>query len=199
MSNVGLYTSATITQTPVHIPQIAGRTVLASCCAVFLVCSTGSVNAFKSLPVKQPCKIVRPLSTDGLSDSKVVYNVNSLLKGRVDMKSQGENIMMLNSFLDLKPDWDFNGAPSIPIELVMRVRSLIYGLTIQPEIYPTPRESIQLEYRSPDKSYLEIELFNSGSARAMCKPHNEDAFVEDVPFTAAGINKVVENLYARGN
>lgn len=112
------------------------------------------------------------------------------------MEYQGENLVILDSFLDLKYNWDFNEAPPIPTDLISKIRCLICNLRVQPEIIPTPRESIQFEYITTNKDYLEIEFFSTGMVRSMYKPFNGTPSVKDIPFTIDEINKVVENFYA---
>lgn len=69
------------------------------------------------------------------------------------------NLERLNDIARLESNWDGYGAVSFSDELVAEVRHIILNLREQPEIFPTGRESIQLEYHLPDESYLEFEVF----------------------------------------
>lgn len=65
----------------------------------------------------------------------------------------------LNDIARLGSDWNGYGAGSFSAELIAEVRYIISNLKEQPEIFPTGRGSIQLEYHLPDESYLEFEIF----------------------------------------
>ncbi len=66
-----------------------------------------------------------------------------------------ENLMKLDSFKELENDWNGYGAEPFNEEHIEKVKFLVSLLKIQPEIYPTARNSIQLEYGE-----LEYEIFS---------------------------------------
>lgn len=65
----------------------------------------------------------------------------------------------LADILALEKDWDGYGSDPFEKSLVDLVASIVKELTIQPEIFPTGRHSIQIEYDAEDKSYFEAEIF----------------------------------------
>ena len=67
----------------------------------------------------------------------------------------------LDMIASLDDNWNNNGAKAFSSSLIMKTRNIISSLNIQPEIFPTACESIQLEYTKPDGSYLEIEISES--------------------------------------
>ncbi|MBQ4468821.1 MAG: hypothetical protein II917_01590 [Synergistaceae bacterium] len=69
------------------------------------------------------------------------------------------NLERLNDIAQLESDWNGYGAAPFSQALIAEARNIITNLTEQPELFPTGRESIQLEYELPDKSYLEFEIF----------------------------------------
>ena len=68
------------------------------------------------------------------------------------------NLLNLQVMLKLKNNWNGFNAPKIPKKVIRIVSAVIKNLNVQPEIFPTGRKSLQLEYHR-DKNYLEIEVF----------------------------------------
>ena len=69
-----------------------------------------------------------------------------------------DNLARLNSFKNLKKGWNGYDAEPLSEKLINRVISIVRILPIQPEIFPTGRESIQLEYHNGE-NYLEFEIY----------------------------------------
>ena len=75
------------------------------------------------------------------------------------------NFNRLGSMRGLKEGW-FNGHPSnenaFSNKLVNRVATILSRLKNQPEVFPTGRNSIQIEFEKSNGDYLEFELFEDG-------------------------------------
>ena len=71
-----------------------------------------------------------------------------------------DSIKTLNNIRVLKPNWNKDGADAFTPELINRVEDIVKKLKIQPYIFPTQNDSIQLEYEF-DKDYLEFEIFEN--------------------------------------
>ncbi len=69
------------------------------------------------------------------------------------------NLERLEDIARLDSDWNGYGAKPFKRTFIADVRNIITYLSEQPEIFPTGRSSIQLEYHLPDESYLEFEVF----------------------------------------
>jgi hypothetical protein len=70
------------------------------------------------------------------------------------------NIKTLNSYRDLLPNWNTYGAPPISLNAIEKAIRVLETLNVQPEIFPTGRNSIQFEYAcGPD--YIEFEIFEN--------------------------------------
>lgn len=72
------------------------------------------------------------------------------------------NIKKLGYIEQLPNGWNGNGAPTIPTDVIRKTLQLIESLPIQPEIFPTALESIQLEYDNSRHDHMEIDI-NSGN------------------------------------
>ena len=69
------------------------------------------------------------------------------------------NLERLEDISQLTSDWNGYGARPFTHTIIAGVRKIIPYLSEQPKIFPTGRNSIQLEYHLPDESYLEFEFF----------------------------------------
>lgn len=68
------------------------------------------------------------------------------------------NLDRLEEIKKLKQDWNGNGAEPFGQDLVNKTIVILKGLSDQPQVFPTARNSIQLEYENGD-CYLEFEIF----------------------------------------
>ena len=69
------------------------------------------------------------------------------------------NILKIRSFERLLPNWNQNGAAPLSREVTERAVDLLQFLKIQPQIFPTARQSVQFEYEKANGDYLEFEVF----------------------------------------
>lgn len=98
--------------------------------------------------------------TENISVNQVSFssgNANVLLPEL--MKSLGR----IDSFKSLQQDWNGYSAAPISKKLIDSVTYILMNLTRQPEIFPTARNSIQLEYEKLNGDYLEFEIFEDGN------------------------------------
>lgn len=105
-----------------------------------------------------------------------------------------DNLDQLDMIEQLEDNWNGEGAAAFSKELVKKVRNIIIQLNLQPEVFPTARDSIQLEYYINNK-YLEVE-FNE---QPECKVFSADEFsntsTKFINADAEEINKVVDLFY----
>lgn len=105
-----------------------------------------------------------------------------------------DNLNQLDMIEQLEDDWNGEGAAAFSKELIARVRDIIMQLKLQPEVFPTARDSIQFEYYINNK-YLEVE-FNE---QPKCKIFSADEFrntsTKFINADAEEINKVVDQFY----
>jgi hypothetical protein len=65
----------------------------------------------------------------------------------------------LEQLAQLKDHWNYGHALAFNPELIRLAQRLVALLPVQPEIFPTARGSIQLEYENERGEYLEFEVF----------------------------------------
>lgn len=112
---------------------------------------------------------------------------------------QKENLDRLNQIKELKDNWNGYGAQSIDNIVIKTVENIIENVHVQPEIYPTGRNSIQLEYELEDKSYLEFEVFKD---KILCmkipqRNYNKSEYEIIQPVDIKRINEIIDNFYIK--
>lgn len=78
-----------------------------------------------------------------------------------DSAKQAKNLEILNSFRQLKNNWNDYGAAPIDSAVLDFAEKLIYALRVQPEVFPTACNTVQLEYHLQNGGYLELEVSDS--------------------------------------
>jgi hypothetical protein len=73
-------------------------------------------------------------------------------------KSQA--LKRLDEFAELPYDWNDNCAEPFSPDLIKLAKIIIHNLKQIPDVFPTARNSIQMEYEEGEK-YLEFEIFIS--------------------------------------
>ena len=86
---------------------------------------------------------------------------------------------LLNSFLSFETNWNDYGAGRFQESLINFCKKIVEALqNKQLEIYPTGRNSIQMEYEKDNGSYIEFEVFNE-SKIDMLEVRNSEKKKED--------------------
>ena len=108
---------------------------------------------------------------------------------------KAENLRKLDEISSLKEDWNGNGAPVIPPTVIKKARALVKALTVQPEIFPTALETIQLEFDNKHHDHMEIEISLSDKAEVFIAPYDDNEHIETIRSTAAAINERLVAFY----
>lgn len=71
------------------------------------------------------------------------------------------NIQKLNSMKLLQKNWNGYNAEPLSDKLIEKCKEIVKKIpnNLQPSIFPTGRNSIQMQYELADNSYLEFEIF----------------------------------------
>ena len=89
------------------------------------------------------------------------YNTaTSTYEGPIEASNLLSVYRKLDNIRDLGDNWNLDGARPIGNSIIELIRRMIPKLVILPEIFPTGRSTIQLEYDGDDDAYLEIEIMN---------------------------------------
>lgn len=76
-----------------------------------------------------------------------------------DWVGKNTSLRTLTQIQNLEYDWDGYGGDTIPANVILLAKSIVMTLEHQPEIYPTKRRTVQMQYELADRSYLEFEVF----------------------------------------
>ena len=117
------------------------------------------------------------------------------ISNSMDIDIKTENLDKLYAISTLEDNWNGNGAPALPNPLINKVRSLLQELTIQPEVFPTALQTIQLEYDNSRKDHMEIEIGIDNTAEIFLVNHNGTESIERINSTAKDINERVGDFY----
>lgn len=116
---------------------------------------TGFGDMFESIKKLQGGK------ADVRSDHKVLLQVAILSEGEVMVGIMAaRNVQKLKTFSELPANWNENGALPFSNALIKRCRHIISILDVQPEIFPTGANSIQMEYEKENGEYLEFNIYD---------------------------------------
>lgn len=96
---------------------------------------------------------------------------------------------------NLEENWNRNGAGRLSANLISFVRDVILNLSEEPSVFPTARDSIQLEYENDAGDYLEFELFENGRIKMFSFDHAGKSVSKDMGIDE--LNQVVSVFYEK--
>ncbi len=105
------------------------------------------------------------------------------------------NLNKLDKIAELQDNWNNNDAAAFSENLIRKVKYLVSYLDIQPEIFPTACDTLQLEYDKIDGSHLEIEIGEYIDAEIFLVKSNGDEKFYTIKSDLETINKVVKEFY----
>lgn len=108
---------------------------------------------------------------------------------------QSDNLEKLRVISELPDGWNGNGAPAFSKRLIQKIRTLIRQLDIQPEVFPTAMQTIQLEYDNSRRDHMEIEIGLSDEAEIFTVLYNGLEMIRTIRSDAANINEEVRSFY----
>lgn len=127
------------------------------------------------------------------------YNFTDYVKAKTESLVIDEekmyNLKKLEEIASFQDNWNGNGARSFSDQLIAQVKNLIILLEIQPEIFPTACETIQLEYDREDGAHLEIEIKEDNSAEVFWVKQTGEEELRNIQANIEAIDKVVKEFY----
>ena len=149
---------------------------------------------------KQPCVVntyiesvrdheIRPVAT---LFSRTMYDNTKTTSVFWDFSILGDNYLKLLAFCGLQKGWDGYEADSIPESVIYSAGTLLKELSFQPGIFPTGRESIQIEYYKDDNRFVEIEVFTDHISVYSEGIHG---FIEDDQISVSKACELLEEAY----
>lgn len=127
---------------------------------------------------------------DEINNLRKIYSENYQLKKKLN------NINTILSFKKFGNNWNGNGAEPFSENLIQKALDFINSanLKFQPNVFPTGRQSIQLEYEKPNGNYLEIEIFENKYS-AYSEINDKETEYESLSINE--IMKLIDEFYSR--
>ena len=72
----------------------------------------------------------------------------------------------------LEDGWNGYGAKKIPADICDIAEEIVTHLSVQPEIFPTARRTIHMEYNFDNNNYLEFEIFEDDVCATFVPDHD---------------------------
>ena len=101
---------------------------------------------------------------------------------------KAHNLKKLEAIRSLGDNWNGNGAAAFNPALVDKVENMINELIIQPEIFPTALNTIQLEYDNSRKDHMEIEICEDDMAEVYENLQAADGIILATPIQSGSIS-----------
>lgn len=120
-------------------------------------------------------------------------------KKMLNRRKKERNLQTIEDFLLLGENWNGNHAPPFNNVLIEATQDIIKNIREdQPDIFPTARESIQLEYEKENEDYLELEVFKDKIIVLMIINDEETEY--DISLTDfQKINAIIGDFYERNH
>lgn len=103
-----------------------------------------------------------------------------------------DSINRLDEIYALSDNWDGEGASSFSSTIIEAAKEFIRSVSVQPDIFPTLRNSIQLEYENDKNEYLEFEVFED-HIKSFFYDHKDRSIVKEV--RTEDVNAIVNDFY----
>ena len=106
---------------------------------------------------------------------------------------EAANLTLLEAFKHLNENWNGYGAKKFDAAFIENVKQIVLNLDFPPKIYPTGRNSIQLEYEKKNGNYLEFEIYQDGKISSL-RIINDEETEKDIDI--ANMNGYISDFYA---
>ena len=126
----------------------------------------------------------------------IIYNNKETGNSAIN-EMQLANLDRLDNIALLKDDWNGYDGKKINETSIAVSRNIIRNILKQPVLYPTGRDSIQLQFELKDKSYLEFEVFeNRITCMQVPKRIYANAVFQTLEITdIQAISRIIEVFY----
>ena len=119
----------------------------------------------------------------------LVENINISIWGTkpIDIKKENDNKIFSQD------NWNDNGAKRFPKEHLDTVTEILKKLPVQPSVFPTALESVQLEYEEKDK-YLEFNIYENNQLDIYYES-SKDSYEKSVPLDSKIMIQEINKFY----
>lgn len=111
-------------------------------------------------------------------------------------KDKITNLKRLSEIEKLPDNWNNNGAAKISTNIIRTVRKLLLKIDIQPEVFPTACDALQLEWENDLGEYLEMEVLED-SINIFQIDLDGNEYQRIIELNESLVEKVVRDFYDR--
>ncbi len=144
--------------------------------------------------IKKQLTPIKETQNEAIKDE--INNLRKIYSENYQLKKKLNNINTILSFKKFEADWNGNGAEPFSENIIQKALDFINLLTLrfQPNVFPTGRQSIQLEYEKSNGNYLEIEIFEDKYS-AYSEINNQETEYKSISINDA--IKLIDEFYSR--
>lgn len=113
---------------------------------------------------------------------------------KVYSKDLMDNLLKLNEIQQLPRNWNGNGAQKFSKKIINKAKSLLIDLTLQPQVFPTANNSIQIEFDRDNGAYLEFQLTKSSQLSYFWVKKDGSEVNGTVPCSSYYVNQLLESF-----
>ncbi len=146
-----------------------------------------SLMAYASATVLTACSISIPgVSADYINTECSITSQGIACSGYSKIQA---GMKKIESFSSLEEDWNGYGAPAFSDHVIENAQNVLLNMSALPEIFPTGRGSIQMEYTLADGTYIEFEIFDNDTAAILYIPHGDVSQAEEKSVSIHSISE----------
>lgn len=113
---------------------------------------------------------------------------------RVYSKELIKNLNKLNEIQQLPRNWNGNGAHRFAKKTIKKAKSLLIDLNLQPQVFPTANNSIQIEFDGENGAYLEFQITKSAQLSYFWVKKDGSETSGIVPCSPYSVNQLLESF-----
>lgn len=113
-----------------------------------------------------------------------------------NLKRLDNNLHKLARIANYADNWNGYGAKPFPPALIEKARTLITSLQLQPELFPTANDSLQIEWEKSNGEYLEIQVTLSDRWEVFQMTLEGKISEAVIPADTTTVNDLVNKFYS---
>ena len=150
---------------------------------------------FISIPFEVQTVVKKESSLTGRSvRSLIADKLRRETAEKVYSKELINNLNKLNEIQQLPRNWNGNGARRFPKKTIKKAKSLLIDLNLQPQVFPTANNSIQIEFDGENGAYLEFQITKSTQLSYYWVQKDGSETSGKVPCTPYSVNQLLESF-----
>ena len=183
------------------LKKISGPVTRGAVLTMALCATSGSLSVQSNYAVTGTSKYALKMIYDSLNEQSVF--VNPSLQTVYSTSNIGyrfnndtiANLQKIDQIGRLEAGWNGEHAKAFSKQLLNLARNIIVGIHIQPEIFPTAADSIQMEFGKTNGEYLELQICENDTIEVFEIDENKEEKEYKIKNSLDSINRVVDDFY----